>query len=526
MGAPRIAVSKIRRLAALHVPDRIPSISSLAKIIRVAKATVLKYRGFIKASGYSFSDFAALRPGEMDAILDQRAMRQRKPRQRYATLLAIFPQIQANWSKGTENLKQGWTEYKTHHPEGYGYSQFAAHFRSWRETQKGLPTFLFKKWQVPHITQEVMDELKRWRRSNDRTRWAKAVVVIESHRGVGPTNLSSKVEKSCRIVKSWIDAFKQKGIPALCANRKRRQCLEKLVEMEQKRDRIVEILHETPQIHGINRASWSLTSLARAFEKQYGQPIGKSTVSEYVIAEGYTFKKARRVLTSPDPNYREKLQEITRVLSTLQDDEKFFSIDEFGPFSVRMRGGAALTPKGTIRVIPQQQRSKGHLIVTAALELSTNQVTHFFSEKKNTAEMIRLLDILLQQYSNQRCLYLSWDAASWHVSTKLNERVSEVSSVAQTNPGATPFVKLMPLPASAQFLNVIESVFSGMAKAILHNSDYQCAEDCKAAIDRYFAERNEAYRRNPRRAGRKIWGEELVEPCFAPSNNCKDPNWR
>ena len=76
MGAPRIAVSKIRRLAALHVLDRIPSISSIAKCIPVARSTVVKYRGFIKASGYSFSDFAALLPGEMDAIFDLRAMRQ------------------------------------------------------------------------------------------------------------------------------------------------------------------------------------------------------------------------------------------------------------------------------------------------------------------------------------------------------------------------------------------------------------------------------------------------------------------
>jgi len=31
----------------------------------------------------------------------------------------------------------------------------------------------------------------------------------------------------------------------------------------------------------------------------------------------------------------------------------------------------------------------------------------------------------------------------------------------------------VPLPAGAQFLNVIESVFSGMARAIIHNSDYE-----------------------------------------------------
>jgi hypothetical protein len=191
-----------------------------------------------------------------------------------------------------------------------------------------------------------------------------------------------------------------------------------------------------------------------------------------------------------------------------------------------MQGGVALTPKGTTRVVPQRQRSKGRLIITAALELSTNQITYFYSEKKNTDEMIKLLGTLLCQYSNQHCIYLSWDVASWHVSKKLTEHVREVNHRDETAKGGTPVVRLMPLPSSAQFLNVIESVFSGMSKAILHNSDYPSVDDCKTAIDRYFAERNAAYRKNPRRAGNMIWGKELVQPQFAPTNNCKDPNWR
>ena len=43
------------------------------------------------------------------------------------------------------------------------------------------------------------------------------------------------------------------------------------------------------------------------------------------------------------------------------------------------------------------------------------------------------------------------------------------------------------LPAGAQFLNVIESVFSGMARGIIHNSDYCSVEAAKDAIDRYYA---------------------------------------
>ena len=55
-------------------------------------------------------------------------------------------------------------------------------------------------------------------------------------------------------------------------------------------------------------------------------------------------------------------------------------------------------PPGKVRVVPQRQKSKGSLIVTAALELSTNPMTHFYSEKKNTAEMIKLLEVLLEKY--------------------------------------------------------------------------------------------------------------------------------
>jgi hypothetical protein len=89
----------------------------------------------------------------------------------------------------------------------------------------------------------------------------------------------------------------------------------------------------------------------------------------------------------------------------------------------------------------------------------------------------------------------------------------------------TPFVALAPLPASAQFLNVIESIFSGMAKAIIHNSDYTSIEECKTSIDRYFLERNQFFLENPKRAGNKIWGKEITKVEFNESNNCKDPRY-
>ena len=221
---------------------------------------------------------------------------------------------------------------------------------------------------------------------------------------------------------------------------------------------------------------------------------------------GYRFYKARKVQTSTDPDYRRKLEHITNVLTTLTRDEKFFSIDEFGAFAVKAQpalltnfrcpltghrpispemravryaataplvrfpgqGGVSLATSGHIRTVPQYQKSKGRLIVTAALELSTNQITHFDSEKKNTDEMLRMLDVVPDQYRGQRRIYFSWDAASWHASKRFWTRVDEVNSACYRAVNGTAEVELAPLPACAQFLNVIESIFSGMARAIIH----------------------------------------------------------
>jgi hypothetical protein len=89
----------------------------------------------------------------------------------------------------------------------------------------------------------------------------------------------------------------------------------------------------------------------------------------------------------------------------------------------------------------------------------------------------------------------------------------------------TPIVTLAPLPSCAQFLNVIEAIFSGMAKAIIHNSDYASVEECMTAIDRYFSERNVFFIENPKPAGNKIWGKETTKPAFSESNNCKNPHY-
>src|ERR1043166_879349 len=107
------------------------------------------------------------------------------------------------------------------------------------------------------------------------------------------------------------------------------------------RTAVFSLLHTPPRDSGFNRTTWRLADLHSALKTQ-GVMTTRNNLSAVIKQAGYQWKKARVTLTSSDPLYRQKVDAIKKVLSELKGDEAFFSIDEFGPFAVKMRGGKSL----------------------------------------------------------------------------------------------------------------------------------------------------------------------------------------
>jgi len=331
---------------------------------------------------------------------------------------------------------------------------------------------------------------------------------------------------SARTAAKWVRRFQQEGRAGLLDRSSRPHCSPRRLSPEWTDDEcknlLFSMLHRPPREFGINRTSWRLVDLHRMLREQ-GQALSGARIRRVIKSAGFKWRKAKIVLTSTDPDYTKKVEVVKKTLATLRNDEAFFSIDEYGPFAIKKKGGRKRVGPSEYYFIPQWQQSKGWLILTAALELSRNQVIHFYSRKKNTDEMIRMADLLRSEYRSYKRIYLSWDAASWHISKKLKAHLEELNG---DRGDAFPVVETAPLPAGAQFLNIIESVFSGMARAIIHNSDYSSVGAAANAIDRYFQKRNEHFASHPSRAGRKIWSLERASCEFSESNNCKDPSYR
>jgi transposase len=345
----------------------------------------------------------------------------------------------------------------------------------------------------------------------------KAMAVLARLKGIRLHTVAESLDLTPNTVIRYTTTFAGGGVDALFQARQSR------VHDEEHQGAVFALLHSPPSSYGINRTTWRMEDLHNVLAET-GHRVSESRIRRIIRAGGFRWRKAKTVLTSNDPQYQSKLDVIKGILLALKPNEAFFSIDEYGPFAVKRKGGKKRVGPGENYVIPQWQKSKGWTILTAALELSRNQVTHFYSLKKNTDEMIKMADLLRQQYRGCRSIYLSWDAASWHVSKKLVTHLKTVNREAVRD--GYPLVWTAPLPAGAQFLNVIESVFSGMSRAIIHNSDYGSLNAAKDAIDLYFRQRNEHFLRDPKRAGNKIWGKELVASGFQEGQNCKDPAYR
>jgi transposase len=521
MPRPHLPTSKIRKLLTRCAADDFNKAQTAGQL-RISRTSVKKYVNAFKQSSLTSSAIDSLPPARLiDHLFPSSKHPNSSPRK--LRLLACLPSIHSRIEIDGLSILDAWREAA--HQCGYKYSRFASLYSAWR-LEHNLGRISRAKRPLRGVSPTDCVVLNRWQRSHDRRKWEVSVALLGLSSGHTVPAICRKIGRARRTVKKWCATYERLGIDNLPVKRSRKLSEKIQAAIKEKKERLSKIIHETPNAYGINRASWSLQALSEAYEKTYGERASPSLISEYFIAAGYKFKKAKKSLMSSDPTYREKLDKITGTLSHLSSKEKFFSIDEFGPFSVRMHGGRALVPAHQIRTIPQRQRSRGSLICTAALELSSNQILHFYSKKKNTKEMIKLLRRIVIRYRDQERVFISWDSASWHASKMLYRIVDEINSNEFRRRHKTPLVVLIPLPSGAQFLNVIESVFSGMARAILHNSNYGNVDECKAAINRYFADRNQSFLERPRRAGNKIWGKEPVEAVFKEENNCKDRRWR
>jgi len=200
-----------------------------------------------------------------------------------------------------------------------------------------------------HVTQGLYGKSPRYRR--------RAHAITFHLMGISLPLIARFLNFSEHAIREFIRRYQGGEAAILFARQSKRV---KKVERKDLRDRLFAIMHAPPFEYDINRTTWTIDLLRQQLSKE-GVLIGHNTISKMIWSEGYNFRKTRQVLTSNDPEYRSKMAKITRILRRIGANHRFFSVDEYGPFSVRQHGGRRRVRRGEYPTIPQYQTSKGRL---------------------------------------------------------------------------------------------------------------------------------------------------------------------
>jgi transposase len=183
--------------------------------------------------------------------------------------------------------------------------------------------------EFPSGAASSLAELIKGSRLRDRK---KALAVLGCLSGIRTRVIARCLHMSHRTVGRYFSRFASGGLSALLAKAAK-------PKDDPERGRFLfSLLHSPPSAHGINRTSWRMVDLHRIMAES-GHRTSRQRIRALIKTAGFRWRKAKVALTSNDPDYHTKVEIIKQILSGLKEDEAFFSIDEYGPFAIKRRGG-------------------------------------------------------------------------------------------------------------------------------------------------------------------------------------------
>jgi transposase len=131
--------------------------------------------------------------------------------------------------------------------------------------------------------------------------------VLLSAAGRQPRLIAQGLCCAVQTVRNAIRAFNASGMAALTAGSSRPKSTAPVLD-EPKLEQLRTILHQSPRAFGQTRSTWTLALLAQVAHEQGLSPtvLSEETIRRALLRLEVGWKRAKRWLTSPDPDYARK----------------------------------------------------------------------------------------------------------------------------------------------------------------------------------------------------------------------------
>lgn len=146
------------------------------------------------------------------------------------------------------------------------------------------------------------------------------VIWLSITRHLKAPEIAEIVDLHLNKVRKYIRRFNKEGIAGLY----QKPSPGRPREIKTKtRKQIIKMLKTKPQVYGLAWSSWNLRGLSEVVVKQkIVENISHEYIRKIIAEEGYSYKRSKRWITSPDPEYDLKKTALRRPLGIWTKEQR------------------------------------------------------------------------------------------------------------------------------------------------------------------------------------------------------------
>jgi transposase len=151
------------------------------------------------------------------------------------------------------------------------------------------------------LSPEERQQLEAGLRSSDAFTLRRCQILLASARGLRPSQIARQLSCATQSVRNALHAFHTRGVAAIHAQSRRPQRTRLVLDGEPLRA----LLHERPRAFGKPRSTWTLRLAADVCWERglTPYPVSIETIRQALKRLGVSWRRAKRWITSPDPQY-------------------------------------------------------------------------------------------------------------------------------------------------------------------------------------------------------------------------------
>ncbi|CAM5789180.1 IS630 family transposase ISThsp15 [Castellaniella caeni] len=309
----------------------------------------------------------------------------------------------------------------------------------------------------------------------------RARIALGAHEGLANTTIARELGVSVQTVCLWRKRIAQQGVrgiregersgrPPRITHAARLQLIALACEAQEPEGRVTPTLDEI---------------VARALERGVVEQISRSHVQRILQAGDVRPHRAQQGLHSPNPAFREKVNEICKLYRKAPRNAVVLSIDEKTGIQAIERKHPGRDPSpGRLRRREFEYIRHGTQSLIAALDVHTGQVLADCRDRRTQADLLAFMEQVADAYPDKQ-VHVVWDNLNTH-------RAQAAWQAFNARHGGRFHFHFTPLHAS--WVNQIELWFARYTRRVLRHASHRSITHLRAHTAQFVRAHNQAVR--------------------------------